>query len=261
MTGQQSVSRLFTLDGQVAVVTGAAAGIGKATARLLADAGATVVVADKDADGAAEVAKTLGADAAALAFDLTDEPSITALFEAVQQRFGRLDVLVNNAGIYPRYPLEMVTCEQWEEMQKVNVWGCFAVLRAAARVMRDAGRGGRVINVSSIGARRTAVLDQVAYNASKAALDSVTLSAALELAADGILVNSILPGMVRPLDPKPRDPAHTAPDGPLIQPGRVLLGRPASAMEVAGPILMLASAAGAYITGQLIVVDGGFSLS
>ena len=261
MTGQQSITGLFTLDGQVAVITGAASGIGKATALLFADAGATVVVADKDTHGAAEVAKTAGGDALALTFDLEDEPSVSTLFDTVKERYGQLDVLVNNAGIYPRYPLDSVTRGQWEEMQRVNVWGCFAVLRAAAGVMRAAGRGGRVINVSSVGAQRTAVLDQVAYNASKAALDSITLSAALELADDGILVNSILPGMVRPLDPKPRDPAHTAPDGPLIRPGRVLVGRPASAEEIAGPILMLASAAGAYITGQLIVVDGGFSLS
>lgn len=252
---------LFTLHGQVAVVTGAASGIGKATARLLADAGARVVVADKDLQGAQQVADELGNGSFAVAFDLAEDASIGAMFLRIKETCGRLDILINNAGIYPRYALQDVTQAQWHDMQTVNVWGCFMVLREAALLMRAGGNGGRIVNVSSIGGARTAVNDQVAYNASKAALDSITQSSALEFAADRILVNSILPGAVAPLNPKPKAAGHAAPTGPLLSTGRILLGRAAHANEVAGPILMLVSAAGAYITGQTLIVDGGFSIS
>ncbi|MCK9544083.1 MAG: SDR family oxidoreductase [Novosphingobium sp.] len=254
-------ARLFSLAGKVAVVTGAASGIGKATAILFANAGATVVVADKDGNGARAVADMLGAGHAAMAFDLADDAAIVALFAEIGQRFGRCDVLVNNAGIYPKYRFDDLTEPQWQDMQRVNVWGCFVALREAARVMRESGQGGRIIIVSSIGAVRTAVEHQLAYNASKAALDSMTKSAALELAKDGILVNSVCPGGVMPLDPKPREPGHVPATGPLMNPGRMLTGRPAEPHEVAGPILMLASAAGGNFTGQCLVMDSGFSIS
>ncbi len=261
MSQANAFPELFELTGKVAVVTGAASGIGKATARVLAAAGARVVVADKDLPGAEAVAQELGESAFALEFDLAEEESIRSLFHSVNEACGRLDILINNAGIYPRYSLQSVTEEQWEAMQKVNVWGCFVVLREAALLMRKVGNGGRIVNISSIGGIRTAVHDQVTYNASKAALDSITQSAALEFASDNILVNSVLPGAVAPLDPKPKAASHTPPSGPLLTPGRILLGRAAHANEVAGPILMLVSAAGAYITGQTLTVDGGFSIS
>ena len=261
MSGHQELLRLFALDGQVALVTGAATGIGKATAMLLADAGARVVVADIDLAGAEAVAAAIAGDSFALGFDLTDDNSIAALLADVEARCGRLDVLVNNAAIFPKYPFDALTQADWKQMQQVNVWGCFAVLRASAALMRKSGRGGRIVNLSSIGGVRTAVHHQLAYNASKAALDSITQSAAYELASDNILVNSIQPGAVRALDPKPHPPGHVPPTGPLLDSGRILLGRPALPEEIAGPILMLASAAGGYMTGQAIIVDGGFAVS
>ena len=260
MSGHKELLRLFALDGKVALVTGGATGIGKATAMLLADAGARVVVADIDLEGAEAVA-AIGGESIALGFDLTDDDSIAALLADVEARCGRLDVLVNNAAIFPKYPFDVLTQADWRQMQQVNVWGCFAVLRASAALMRKGGRGGRIVNLSSIGGVRTAVHHQLAYNASKAALDSITQSAAYELARDNILVNSIQPGAVRPLDPKPHPPGHVPPTGPLLDPGRILLGRPALPEEIAGPILMLASAAGGYMTGQTIIVDGGFAVS
>ncbi|MET0251694.1 MAG: SDR family oxidoreductase [Novosphingobium sp.] len=252
---------LFSLDGKVAVVTGAATGIGKAIAILFAAAGATVVVADKDAAGGEQVAALLGERHAAIAFDLGEDASILALFAEVERRFGRCDVLVNNAAIFPKYPLDELTEPQWQEMQRINVWGCFVALREAARLMRKASAGGRIINISSIGAVRTAVNDQIAYNASKAALDSMTKSSALDLAKDGILVNSVNPGAVSPLDPKPHPPGHITPAGPLMNPGRWLTGKPAAPHEVAGAVLMLASAAGGNFAGQCLVMDSGFSIS
>ncbi|VXD04302.1 SDR family oxidoreductase [Pseudomonas sp. 9AZ] len=254
-------ANLFDLTGKVAVVTGAAAGIGKATALVLAAAGARVIVADKDIQGARGVAEELGNDSFAVEFDLESDTSISSLFHEIDNACGRLDILINNAGIYPRYALDSVTEAQWHSMQKVNVWGCFVVLREAVRLMRTAGNGGNIVNLSSIGGARTAVNDQIAYNASKAALDSITQSAALEYASDNILINSILPGTVAPLDPKPKTAGHSSPTGPLVSPGRIPLGRAAHANEIAGPVLMLVSAAGAYITGQTLIIDGGFSIS
>jgi len=260
VTANAELLRLFGLQGQVALVTGAATGIGKATARLLADAGARVVIADKDLAGAEATAGEI-AGAVALGFDLADDSSIEAMLDAIEGRFGRLDVLVNNAAIFPKYPFDTLTSAQWHEMQQINVWGCFAVMRTAATLMRKGGRGGAIVTVSSVGAPRTAVHDQIAYNASKAAIDSMTISAAYELAPDNIRVNSIQPGAVSTLEPKPQPQGHQPPTGPLTAPGRILLGRPALPDEIAGPILMLAGAAGAYITGQAIVVDGGFFIS
>lgn len=263
MSAHEELLRLFSLTGRVAVVTGGASGIGKGISRLLAAAGATVVVADLNFEGAQAVAAELGESHVALQFDLADEPSILRLFSQIDAALGRLDILVNNAGIYPRYALDKATAADWQQMQSINVWGCFVALREAARLMRRAGTGGRIVNISSIGALRTAVNNQIIYNASKAALDSMTQSAALDLAHDGILVNSILPGAVRPLDAKvkPAGHAHAPPTGPLLDPGRILLGRPALTAEIAAPVLMLVSAAGGYITGQSIVIDGGFSVS
>jgi NAD(P)-dependent dehydrogenase (short-subunit alcohol dehydrogenase family) len=261
VTAHSELLRLFTLDGKTAVVTGAASGIGKAVSRLLADAGATVVAADRDLQGAQTVADEIRGGSCAVQFDLSDEPSIILLFKTVLRKLGRVDILINNAGIYPKYALDALTEPQWQEMQRVNVWGCFVALREAARAMRTGGQGGRIVNVSSIGGVRTAVNDQIAYNASKAALDSMTQSAALDLARDGILVNSIQPGAVRPLDPKPRASGHAPASGPLMNTGRILVARPALAEEIAAPILMLVSAAGGYITGQAIIVDGGFAIS
>ncbi len=257
----QSLIDLFGLADKVAIVTGGASGIGKATAGLLAAAGATVVVADKNIKDARIVAEGLGNASFAIQFDLMENESISLLFRQVAESCGRLDILINNAGIYPRYSLDELTEDQWQEMQKVNTWGCFLVLREAARLMQAGANGGRIINVSSIGGKRTAVNNQIAYNASKAALDSMTQSAALEYATDNILVNSILPGAVAPLDPKPKVQGTTPATGPLQAPGRILLGRAGHVTEIAGPILMLVSAAGAYITGQTLIIDGGFSIS
>lgn len=255
------VTALFGLQGKVAVVTGGASGIGKACAVALAAAGALVVVADRNKIGAQTTATELGGNGLAMDFDLAEEESIEAMFGRIETDLGKLDLLVNNAGIYPRYALEKVTRAQWLEMQQINIWGNFVTMRAAARLMQRGGEGGRIVNVSSIGAKRTAVNDQVAYNASKAALDSMTLSAALEWAPHAILVNSLLPGAVQPLEPKPVRSGHSAATGPLLAPGRMLLGRAAKPEEVVGPILMLLGAAGGYITGQTIVIDGGFSIS
>ena len=255
---------LFSLTGKTALVTGAASGIGKAVALLFARAGATLVLADSNLAGAEKLAAQLhagGSSASALQFDLADEASIGTLFAEAAQRHGALDILVNNAGIYPKYTLESLTHEQWLGMNEVNVWGCFVCMREAAQLMRVGGNGGRIINVSSIGAVRTAMNHQIAYNASKAALDSMTLSAAHEYAPDRVLVNSVLPGAVRPLEPRLKAAGGPPASGPLQDAGRILLGRPAEPDEVAGPILMLASAAGAYITGQAIIIDGGFSIS
>lgn len=261
MTSMLHPEHLFKLDGKVAVITGAASGIGKATAILFAAAGARVVVADKDLTRARQVAEDLGAEHVAIGFDLADDRSIIALFEQVARDMDGCDLLINNAGIFPRYSFDELTEPQWQEMQRINTWGCFQVMREATRLMRKFGRGGRIVNISSIGGIRTAVKNQTAYNASKAAIDSMTKSAAHEFAADGILVNSVCPGAVKPFESRPHEAGHTLPTGPLLAPGRILTGGAAEPHEIAGPVLMLASAAGGHFTGQCLIIDGGFSIS
>jgi NAD(P)-dependent dehydrogenase (short-subunit alcohol dehydrogenase family) len=136
MIADSQLTSLFTLTGKTAVITGAAMGIGKATARLFANAGATVIVADCKTEDAQRVADELtsrGHHAAAISFDLANESSVLRLFEKIARDYGTVDILVNNAGIYPKYTMESLGQADWARMQQINVWGCFLCMRAAAQ--------------------------------------------------------------------------------------------------------------------------------
>ncbi len=163
------ISRLFSLDDQVAVITGGAKGIGLGVAETLAAAGAAVVLADTDAEGAEAAAATLnahGRTALAVRTDTSDEASVEDLVAAVMDRFGRLDVLVNNAAIYPMARLGDLSAELWDTVLNVNLRGPFLCTKAAAAPMIAGGRGGRIVNVSSINTART-YLGMAHYDASK----------------------------------------------------------------------------------------------
>lgn len=251
----RQIDRLFDLSGQTATVVGAASGIGKASAALLAEAGAAVTVADRDFAGAQAVAETIcaaGGAAVPAEVDLTDEGSVAALFNGA----GKADVVVNSVGIYPKTPLLDTTVADWDAVHDVNLKGAFLCLREAARSMVAGGRGGVIVNVSSISSLHPAVIGNSAYGASKGGLNVLTKTAALELGKHGIRVNSVLPGgtgtegALRP-SPAPRT-------GPILEPGRILLGRIAEPVEMAAGILFLASPASSYMTGQTLVLDGGF---
>jgi NAD(P)-dependent dehydrogenase (short-subunit alcohol dehydrogenase family) len=257
MTQQDRVHSLFGLDGRVAIVTGGAQGLGKTIAQLFADAGATVVVADVDLDKAnafAAAASAAGSAIEAVEADVSDERSVQQMTETVAGRHGRIDVLVNNAGIFPKAPILEYTMADFDRVQAVNLRGAFLCTREVARVMVANGTGGRIVNIASLASIHPGVFGNTAYSASKGGLVSMTRSAALELGADHINVNALLPAGFD-VEDKPVEPGTVS--GPSRTPGRVLLGRTGTE-PIAACTLFLASDAARHVTGQTLVADGGF---
>lgn len=258
-----SVESLFNLGGRVALVTGAGSGIGRETALLLASAGAIVVAADLNEEGAQQTVaqiETAAGKSIALKVDIGDEASIVAMFEAVHTRLGRLDVLVNNAGIYPKTSFVDTSAEKWDRVLRVNLRGTFLCMREAVKQMRAAGTGGSIINISSVASLQPVIFDNGDYGASKAGVNNLTKVAALEFAADRIRVNAVLPGGVTTEGSAASTKVHQA-HGPITQPGRMPLGRMGVAADIASAVLFFASPAADYVTGQLLAVDGGFQIS
>jgi NAD(P)-dependent dehydrogenase (short-subunit alcohol dehydrogenase family) len=251
----RELDRLFRFDEKSVVVVGAASGIGKAAATLFAEAGAHVIVADRDQLGAEAVAETLkvdGGSSAAATVDVRDEQSVAALFETI----GEVDVVVNCVGVYPKTPLLETTVDDWDLVQNVNLKGAFLCIREAARSMVAARRGGSIVSVSSISSLHPSVIGNSAYGASKGGLNVLTKTAALELGPHQIRVNSILPGGTATEGAMKPSPAPRS--GPILNPGRILMDRIAQPVEIAAGIFFLASPAASYMTGQALVLDGGF---
>ena len=263
-----ALTSLFRLDGTVSVVTGAGRGIGKAVAELFASAGAHVVVADIDADNAHKVASDLAAqghNALSVAVDVSEQASVRSMYEATLAKFGRIDSLVHAAAIFPKYALLDVTVEHWDRIQAVNLRGTMLVVREAIRHMREGGRGGSIVNISSVSGEREVVFHNAAYGASKAGMTNLTRVAALEFGADKIRVNAVLPGgtategaMAASKDMVQRGLEMK---GPITHPGRVPLGMMGSPEDIAAACLFFASPASKQITGQSLAVDGGFLVS
>jgi 3-oxoacyl-[acyl-carrier protein] reductase len=241
------------LTGQVALVTGSGRGIGRAIALALAEAGADLVINDVDqASGEATVAdlEALGRQAIFQAADVVDEAQVEAMIEAVVAHFGRLDILVNNAGLTRDGLLVRMTEEQWDLVLDVNLKGAFNCTKAAARPMMKA-RAGRIINIASI-AGITGNPGQANYSASKGGLIALTKTSALELARRGINCNAVAPGFI--------ETAMTEQLSEEVRAGwleRIPLGRGGTPEEVAAAVVFLAGRASAYMTGQVLVVDGG----
>jgi|SRR5579859_2758226 NAD(P)-dependent dehydrogenase (short-subunit alcohol dehydrogenase family) len=257
------VESLFNLGGRVALVTGAGSGIGRETALLLASAGAIVVAADLNEEGAQQTVaqiETAAGKSIAVKVDIGDEASIIAMFEAVHARLGRLDVLVNNAGIYPKTSFVDTSAEKWDRVLRVNLRGTFLCMREAVKRMQAAGTGGSIINISSVASLQPVIFDNGDYGASKAGVNNLTKVAALEFAADRIRVNAVLPGGVATEGAAASTKVHQA-HGPITQPGRMPLGRMGVAADIASAVLFFASPAADYVTGQLLAVDGGFQIS
>lgn len=215
------LEELFGLAGEVAVVTGAGAGLGKEIASLLARAGAAVVIADVRADAAETVASELrgrGHIALPIEADVADERSVLALFKRVEEELGGVTILVNNAGIYPNQLLVDMSVKDWDRVQSVNLRGAFLCSREAVRSLQARRRDGRIVNISSIAALHAPLMGDTSYAASKAGLTGLTKALALEVASDGIRVNAVLPGGVM------TETRPTGLTGPATQPGRFLLG-------------------------------------
>jgi 3-oxoacyl-[acyl-carrier protein] reductase len=238
------------LSGRTALVTGSTRGIGRAIAQTLAGAGARVAVVGRDVGRAAEVAATLEGNAAGFACDVGDIASVTALVESVEKAFGQIDILVNNAGLTRDNILFRLKDDDWDAVLDANLRGAFVAIRAASRGMMKR-RWGRIINIASV----VGIIGnkgQANYAASKAGLIGLTKSVAKELASRNILINAVAPGfidtdMTTAMTPEAR--AALAAQIPLER-----LGSPA---DVASTVVFLASEHASYITGQVLVVDGG----
>ncbi len=242
------------LAGKVALITGAAAGMGAATARRFGAEGAKVVVADVlDEEGSA-VAAAIGESAVFQRLDVTDEAAWKAAIEATTRRFGGLDILVNNAGISGSAYADVLETDAWHKVMGVNATGVFLGMKFAIPAMRARG-GGSIINLSSISGFVGQHRIHLSYNASKGAVRIMTKSAAVQFGRDKIRVNSVHPGWMPPMRTSgaTADPALRA---EMMK--RIPLGRPGEIDEVANAILFLASDEASYITGTELVVDGGF---
>ncbi|WP_218190182.1 SDR family NAD(P)-dependent oxidoreductase [Pseudomonas sp. NFACC07-1] len=253
---------MFRLDDKVAVVTGAASGIGQGIAELFARIGAQVIVADINLQAALAVAEGIegqGGKARAMQVDVSSEANVIEAFDQVVAQFGGLDILVNNAAIFPKRPFLEVETEFWDKLQSVNLRGTFLCLREAIKHMKAFG-GGSIVNISSVSSMQAVVYHNAAYNASKAGVNALTRTTALEFAADGIRVNAVLPGGVPTAGAKAASSAIEI-KGPMLGQGRIPLGGMGEPQDIANAVLFFASPASRYITGQLLAVDGGFLVS
>jgi NAD(P)-dependent dehydrogenase (short-subunit alcohol dehydrogenase family) len=250
------------LTGKIALVTGAARGIGQAIADVLANNGATVVYTDVDEAALLEtVAKSPG-QALAETMDVTNESQVNEIVDSVVKRFGRLDILVNNAGVNTlahRVTTDEFPTEEWRRILDVDLDGLFLVSKAAARAMRRAGSG-RIINIASVGGLVPLRL-QCAFVAAKAGVINLTKAMAIEWGQDGVLVNAIAPGSTLTDGTRKlfygEDGSFHVKAQELID--HIPLGRPAEVEEIAHVALFLAAPESSYITGSVITVDGGWT--
>lgn len=238
------------LTGRVALVTGATRGIGRSIAGTLAECGARVAVAGRDQARAAATAAEIGNGAQGFGCDIADVSQVNALIDAVEKAFGSLDILVNNAGLTRDNILLRLKDDDWDAVLNANLRGAFATIRAATRGMMKR-RWGRIINISSV-VGLTGNKGQANYAASKAGLIGLTKSVAKEFASRNILANVIAPGFI-----ETDMTAAMTPEARAAMSGQIPLERLGTPQDVANAVAFLASEQAAYITGQVLVIDGG----
>ncbi|WP_290648598.1 glucose 1-dehydrogenase [Aquisalimonas sp.] len=252
-------SSIFNVSGRVALVTGASSGLGVQFARTLAGHGARLVLAARRVERLQALTDELAADGVEVLpvrCDVTREDEVIALIEAAIERFGRIDVLVNNAGLGAMHPLEQTSLDEWEAVQAVNVTGLFLCCKHTVPHMRARGYG-KIVNLSSMfGHVGNTAITAAAYHASKGAVDNLTNAMAGELSRHGITVNAIGPGFFE--SEMTESVIH---DEEFLQfvKGRCPMERVGRAGELDGALLFLASDASSYVTGQTIYVDGGWT--
>jgi len=253
---QVSLHELIDLSNKTAIVTGGAMGIGLGIVRRLHEAGASVVIADLDEHAAEDAAATLLAtrpdSALALRTDVSDQHSVERVVDTAVERFGSLDVLVNNAGIYPMAPLAELDVDTFRRIIDVNVTGLFLCTKTASERMIEQGRGGRIVNVTSIDALHPSMVGLATYDASKHGAWGFTKNVALELAPHRIWVNAVAPGGITTPGTGEMDPEMMKAFEAMIPMRR--MGVPD---DIGRTVLFLASELASYMTGTQIVVDGG----
>lgn len=258
----QSIAQLFDLTGKVALVTGAAMGIGQGIAFRLAEAGAAVTIIDVKIEAAEDTASQIrakGGKALAIKADAASVADAKRTVEETVRTFGRLDILVNNAGVYPMSPALEVTEVLWDRVLDINLKGLFFYTQAAAQEMVNEGHGGKIINIASIdGLHPTGNL--VHYDASKGGVVMVTKALALEFGPRGITVNAIAPGGIQTPGASGPTPTTITEELARMMEGfiaRIPLRRIGVPDDIAKVALFLASSASDYMTGSVVVVDGG----
>ena len=253
-----TAAKLLSLDGRAALVTGASSGFGRHFAHVLAEAGAKVALAARRLDVLKQLEAEVrgrGGQAAAVAMDVTDRASVAKAFADAEAALGPITILVNNAGIPSGSFFNRTTEEEWREVMSVNLDGVFRVGQEAARRMAANRTGGSIINIASL-LGFGVIKGLSTYSATKAAVISLTKSMALELARDNIRVNALAPGYFA----TEFNEAYLASEAGKRMMARVPMGRAGAVEELDGPLLLLASDAGRFMTGSVITVDGGHLL-
>lgn len=263
-----SNDKLLDLSGKTAIVTGGAMGIGRGIVERLAGAGANVVIADFDMASAERTAADLKSQSSNIKIvetDVSDEESVKNMISATVAEFGAVDILVNNAGIYPQIPLSKMTKDDFDKVIAVNLRGVFLTTEAVSKQMIVQGKGGKIINITSIDAVHPSMIGLAHYDASKHGVWGFTKNAALELAQHKIWVNAIAPGGIN----TPGVAKMSGPADPNIDMEKIMatfmqkipMHRFGEPDEIGKVALFLASDMSSYITGTQIVVDGGVLLS
>jgi 2-deoxy-D-gluconate 3-dehydrogenase len=266
----KSIAEIIDLEGKAAIVTGGAKGIGYGISYRLAEAGAQVLVADIDqvaADQAVTELAAKGWKAAAITTDVSSETDVKAMIARCQELFGSIDILINNAGIYPARPIAQMNEADFENVMHVNLRSVFLATKHASEVMKAAGNGGKIINITSIDALHPSMIGLAHYDASKHGVWGFTKNSALELAPHNIWVNAIAPGGVNTPGVQAMQEGQKQPVGtdPKAQIEAFLASIPMRRMgepdDIGKVALFLASDMASYMTGSQIVVDGGVLLT
>jgi 2-dehydro-3-deoxy-D-gluconate 5-dehydrogenase len=252
----QLFGELFALEDRVALVTGARQGIGRVLAVGLARAGARVVVTSRDRGGLTDLASELdefGAEHLELELDVGNPGSVGEAVSHASEHWGRLDIVINNAGVALRKPALEITADEWDEVLDVNLRGVFLICQEAARRMPG---GGSIVNLSSTFAK-VAVADRVAYAAAKAGLEQMTRVLALEWASRGITVNTLAPTTIVTESRRAAFADESVREARIRE---IPLGRLGEPEDLVGAALLLVGRAGTFITGTTLAVDGGYTL-